>query len=105
MRGTMRVKALAVTAHFNLISHILMNSVCCNDASGLTPLHIAVNASNMKAIEILLAKGADVNCHETKRGRSALHLAVKKQAKDLISLLLRSVSSPPHFEHFSNMEQ
>jgi ankyrin repeat protein len=82
-----------------------MNSVCCNDASGLTPLHIAVNASNMKAVEILLAKGADVNCHETKRGRSALHLAVKKQAKDLISLLLRSVSSPPHFEHFSNMEQ
>lgn len=46
---------------------------------------------NVKSIELLLAKGADVNCHETKRGRSALHIAVKKQSEEIVALLLSCV--------------
>ncbi len=46
---------------------------------------------NVKSVELLLAKGADVNCHETKRGRSALHIAVKKQSEEMVTLLLSCV--------------
>lgn len=63
---------------------------------GLTPLHIAVNAMNIKAVELLLAKGADVNCHETKRGRSALHIAAKKRSEEMVTLLLNCVRKPFH---------
>jgi hypothetical protein len=46
---------------------------------------------NVKSVELLLAKGADVNCHETKRGRSPLHIAVKKQSEEIVTLLLSCV--------------
>ncbi len=56
---------------------------------GLTPLLIAVSADNMRCVELLITAGADVNCRETKRGWSALHFAVKRNDKDIISLLLK----------------
>lgn len=60
-------------------------------STGLTPLLIAASADNMRCVELLITAGADVNCRETKRGWSALHFAVKKNDKDMISLLLKQV--------------
>ena len=59
----------------------------------MTALHIAVSASNLKSVQLLVANGADVNVHETKRGRSALHLAIKGQAKEILRFLLENVCS------------
>ncbi|XP_046440832.1 nuclear factor NF-kappa-B p105 subunit-like isoform X2 [Daphnia pulex] len=71
--------------------------------AGLTPLHIAVNAMNVKSVELLLAKGADVNCHETKRGRSVLHIAVKKQSEEMVALLLSCTSLNVNMQSYDGM--
>lgn len=59
---------------------------------GLTPLLVAVSKGNVKCLELLLSGGADVNCCETKRGRSSLHLATKKNAKEIVVRLLDEVN-------------
>jgi len=59
---------------------------------GMAALHIAVSASNLKSVQLLVANGADVNVHETKRGRSALHLAIKGQAKEILRFLLENTN-------------
>ncbi|XP_057374204.1 nuclear factor NF-kappa-B p105 subunit-like [Daphnia carinata] len=71
--------------------------------AGLTPLHIAINALNIKGVELLLSKGADVNCHETKRGRSALHLAVKKRSEEMVALLLSYASVNVNMQSYDGM--
>lgn len=71
--------------------------------AGLTPLHIAVNALNIKGVELLLSKGVDVNCHDTKRGRSALHLAVKKRSEEMVALLLCYASVNVNMQSYDGM--
>ncbi|EFX66042.1 hypothetical protein DAPPUDRAFT_65048 [Daphnia pulex] len=58
---------------------------------------------NVKSVELLLAKGADVNCHETKRGRSALHIAVKKQSEEMVTLLLSCTSLNVNMQSYDGM--
>ncbi len=60
-------------------------------SAGLSPLHLAINSGSLKNVELLVAKGADVNFYEAKRGRTALHLAIKSGANDIILYLLQTV--------------
>lgn len=45
----------------------------------------------MECMQILLAKGADVNCPEAKSGKSSLHLAVQTGSVEVVTSLLRWV--------------
>ncbi|NP_001086998.1 NFKB inhibitor alpha L homeolog [Xenopus laevis] len=55
---------------------------------GHTCLHLASIQGYLALVEILIAKGADVNAQEPCNGRTALHMAVDLQNYDLMSLLL-----------------
>ncbi len=52
-----------------------------------TPLHRAVNKKNLKAIELLLAQGADINSRD-KNNETPLGAAVFRGQKETVSLLL-----------------
>ena len=58
---------------------------------GLSPLHIAIIASDFKCVELLIHK-SDVNCADMKQGRSPLQFAVEKRAADVVTLLLSDVT-------------
>ena len=63
---------------------ILLN---VHDKRGLTPLHVAAWAGNMKMVQRLLAEGADVNA-ETNWGETPLHHAVYFGHTEVCELLL-----------------
>ena len=60
---------------------------------GFSPLHLAVKGRNLTAVDLLLARGSNVNLVEAKSGKSALHLAVQQHSKEIVALLLREVIS------------
>ena len=53
------------------------------DKRGLTPLHLASTANNLKAVEYLLSRGADANIR-TKKGSTALSVAKSEEMKSLL---------------------
>ena len=57
---------------------------------GETPLHWAANDNNKKVVEILLKKGANVNCASDTLKITPLMYAAEKGNKDIITLLLKS---------------
>jgi ankyrin repeat protein len=67
----------------------LSKNVNAQDDNGITPLHVACAYNNIKAIELLLDKGADVNKQTHEGGFTPLHLAVLlDQDKKMKQLLL-----------------
>jgi ankyrin repeat protein len=61
------------------------------NVDGRTPLMIAVRMGNRQAIELLLAKGADVNAKDSE-GKTALMLATERGDAKLIALLKQAAA-------------
>lgn len=61
--------------------------------SGWTPLIIAASAGHLKVIEMLIAKGVDVNCC-TDGGHSALQYAASRDRHEIVELLLHHHADP-----------
>ena len=59
------------------------------DDSGLTPLHLAVQAGHEDIVVSLLTGGADVNVENIKK-LTPLHLKVQNRRNDIIARLLDS---------------
>ncbi|UCG57648.1 MAG: ankyrin repeat domain-containing protein [Phycisphaerales bacterium] len=57
--------------------------------NGTTPLHVAAAYGRRDLVEVLIAKGADVNA-KTEYGNAPLHLAVWTGHLDVVQLLIRS---------------
>ena len=53
-----------------------------------TPLHDAVSRGHKEVIELLIAKGADVNAKDSTFGRTLLHIAAREGHKEIVELLL-----------------
>ncbi|XP_046332933.2 NF-kappa-B inhibitor alpha-like isoform X2 [Haliotis rufescens] len=56
---------------------------------GNSCLHLAAMESNIDILELLLHRGANVNCREHKSGRTALHLAAEANNIPVMQFLLR----------------
>jgi NF-kappa-B inhibitor epsilon len=54
-------------------------------------LHLAVECGNLRNVELLVTKGADVNAAEFRQGKTALHMAVELQDKRIVDYLLQNV--------------
>jgi len=55
---------------------------------GVTALHTASAGGNKEVVELLLAKGADINALRRGQGHTPLHWAVKAGHKDIVELLI-----------------
>ena len=64
------------------------NIIDSDDFYGDSPLHYAVARSNLKAAEILLESGADVNDVD-KQSTSPLYMAAKNGDVEMLKLLLK----------------
>lgn len=64
----------------------ILNATNQNDE---TPLHIAVNLNAKEAVEMLVEATANINCQDGD-GNTTLHLAVKNNNADILSVLLRN---------------
>lgn len=64
---------------------------------GWTPLHVAVSDGNPRALEFLIAGGADLRV-TTPEGYTALHIAAGKGKVDMVTMLLQHSCSPQHAE-------
>ena len=60
---------------------------------GQTPLHLAASAGYASLVELLLAKGADVNAVDT-FGRTPLSYAVHKHYQPVVQLMLAAHANP-----------
>jgi HEAT repeat protein len=79
-----RLAIIDALVKFNAIDAI----VNAKDSNGTTPLHIAVWEGRKELVELLLAKGADVNARTNPMGSTPLHFAASDGRKDLVELLL-----------------
>ncbi|WP_261368573.1 tetratricopeptide repeat protein [Wolbachia pipientis] len=61
--------------------------------SGLTPLHLATQSGNLKTVEYVLEKGADLNA-KNNDGETALHWAAKGGCQEVLQLLLNKQANP-----------
>ena len=55
----------------------------------MTPLYQAVTASNQNAIQLLIAKGADINAKDKDGKNALLRFAAKYSSREIIELLQR----------------
>ncbi|XP_067875048.1 NF-kappa-B inhibitor beta-like [Heterodontus francisci] len=60
----------------------------CYNYQGFQPLHVAVILNDVYIVEYLLLFEVDINAKETCAGRTALHLAVELQNRQIVKLLL-----------------
>jgi ankyrin repeat protein len=59
-----------------------------NSDRGATPLHFAAGEGNGDVVNLLLAKGADVNAKDAYGGRTPLYDAIRARSKDIVAQLL-----------------
>ena len=68
--------------------------------AGDTPLHIAATSGDLRAIDLLLNAGAEINA-PGERGFTPLHYAVEQEKLEAVRLLLArgaDIHRPDHFE-------
>lgn len=63
------------------------------DASGYTPLHIALNSSNSEMAKFLIDAGSDVNS-KSNANETPLHIAAKWRINEIVALLLSKGANP-----------
>ncbi|KAL7925178.1 ankyrin repeat-containing domain protein [Trichoderma austrokoningii] len=70
------------------------------DDDGWTPLHHAVSTGDKATVEMLLARGADINCVNT-AGESPICLAAEEGHEDIFKLLIdaKALINPAEPEH------
>ena len=61
-----------------------------NPENGQTATIAAAEMGRLKAVEFLIAKGADLNVRTKYGGLSALHVAVQQRHKDIVQMLLEA---------------
>lgn len=61
--------------------------ICSKDNDGIEPLCFAAHSGNEKAIELLLAHGANINAKD-RNGLTPLHIAAKQGYNEVAELLL-----------------
>ncbi|KAG5507646.1 hypothetical protein JKF63_06595 [Porcisia hertigi] len=66
------------------ITTVLVNA---EDATGQTPLLLAVGRGHLNVVRFLLERGADL-MHQNRRGESSLHRAVSRGHMDLVEFLV-----------------
>jgi ankyrin repeat protein len=84
MTVTGAVAAVAAVTLLNSYKWVVLDNIGFVDIAGKTPMHLAVEYGNQEGIEMLFAKGADVNAKD-KDGSTPLHLA---DNQDVVKLLL-----------------
>jgi len=67
-----------------------------NPAAGFgeTPLHTAAALANLAAVSFLIAQGVDVDISSGVGGDRALHYAAKRNARDVVDVLLAAGANP-----------
>ncbi|XP_047984323.1 transient receptor potential channel pyrexia-like isoform X2 [Leguminivora glycinivorella] len=74
-----------------------MGVINCRNKKGQTPLYTAIMNGNLDAVEILIKKGACVDI-VSRRGESALHIAVRKPV--ILKYLLDNTNCPSSFSEY-----
>ncbi len=89
------VTGLTPLGHADFVELLLAHGVRADtrDASGNTPLHMAVQSGNRTLVELLLAHGADIE-RRTSEGATALGAAVVMRAQELVQVLLAHDADP-----------
>ena len=54
----------------------------------LTPLHLAAKYGSLKAIRMLMASDAEMECHDSLTGATPLHMAVRYSNKDTVEVTI-----------------
>ncbi|KAH3780269.1 NF-kappa-B inhibitor alpha-like [Dreissena polymorpha] len=67
----------------------ITRSVSLYDNQGQTCLHTAVLNGNIELVKVLLENGTNINAHDRKSGRTALHFAVETGDKSMITCLIK----------------
>jgi nuclear factor NF-kappa-B p105 subunit len=70
---------------------------------GNTPLNLAIENNNMKALKLLCLNGADINKRHKKSGFTPLRFAIEKQNIDVVSYILQQADVDPMIEDFSGV--
>jgi len=88
---------IAAEYQFDGILPLLLDygaDVTKRNSMGWTPLHAAANCNNEAAVQLLLARGAPPSA-KTKKGETAMDLAVKRGYKGVCSILRKHYGLPP----------
>ena len=84
--------AVAACGHSSIVKILLEHGAVPElkgTFSGTTPLHMAADGGNVTCIQLLLDKGADINCRNFV-GFSPLHFAAREGRDDAIKLFLEA---------------
>ncbi|XP_015123850.1 nuclear factor NF-kappa-B p100 subunit isoform X2 [Diachasma alloeum] len=71
-----------------------------HDDAGRTALHLAAQAGSVRAVELLVKAGADVNKSERSYGRTALHIAVEGRHIEVVRYFLEKTDVNVNKQNF-----
>jgi ankyrin repeat protein len=100
-------KAAYYSGSANLLECLIKQGAHVNaqDKGAWTPLHLAAKNGHVKAIQILLENGANLNVKDTKHGWTPLHVAIISKQYEAANLLIRAGSSISECDKWGNSAQ